>query len=102
MADDRAGPRARPRSIPGSPLAPRTLSMQALARFWDSDVAYSFRQSPVAVGATVVAILMIFSAVFAAWVAPHNPFDLATLNLLDASLPPAWEEGGQPRFLLGT
>ncbi|MGB2817093.1 MAG: ABC transporter permease [Burkholderiaceae bacterium] len=76
--------------------------MQALARFWDSDVAYSFRQSPVAIGATVVAILMVFSAVFAAWVAPHNPFDLATLNLLDASLPPAWEEGGQPKFLLGT
>jgi peptide/nickel transport system permease protein len=76
--------------------------MSTLARFWDSDVAYSFRQSPVAIGATVVAILMIFSAVFAAWVAPHNPFDLATLNLLDASLPPAWEEGGQPRFLLGT
>jgi peptide/nickel transport system permease protein len=76
--------------------------MSTLARFWDSDVAYSFRQSPVAIGATVIAILMIFSAVFAAWVAPHNPFDLATLNLLDASLPPAWEEGGQPRFLLGT
>jgi peptide/nickel transport system permease protein len=45
---------------------------------------------------------MVFSAVFAAWVAPHNPFDLATLNLLDASLPPAWEEGGQPQFILGT
>jgi peptide/nickel transport system permease protein len=76
--------------------------MSTLARFWDSDVAYSFRQSPVAIGATIVAILMVFSAVFAAWVAPHNPFDLATLNLLDASLPPSWEEGGQPRFLLGT
>jgi len=44
---------------------------------------------------------MVFSAVFAAWVAPHNPFDLATLNLLDASLP-RWQEGGQPQFLLGT
>ena len=76
--------------------------MSTLARFWDSDVAYSFRQSPVAIGATVIALLMVFSAVFAAWVAPHNPFDLATLNLLDASLPPAWEEGGQPKFLLGT
>jgi peptide/nickel transport system permease protein len=75
---------------------------QALARFWDSDIAYSFRKSPVAIGATVVASIMVFSAVFAAWVAPHNPFDLATLNLLDASLPPAWEEGGQPKFLLGT
>jgi len=76
--------------------------MSTLARVWDSDIAYSFRQSPVAIGATVVALVMVLSAVFAAWVAPHNPFDLATLNLLDASLPPAWEEGGQPQFLLGT
>lgn len=74
----------------------------ALARFWDSDVAYSFRQSPVAIGAAVVAFVMIFGAAFAAWVAPHNPFDLATLDLLDASLPPAWEEGGNPKFFLGT
>jgi len=76
--------------------------MHVLARFWDSDIAYSFRHSPVAVGATLVAIVVVFSAVFAHWVAPHNPFDLATLNLLDASLPPSWDEGGQRQFLLGT
>jgi peptide/nickel transport system permease protein len=73
-----------------------------LARIWDSDVAYSFRTSPVAVGAAVVAAVLIVSALFAEWVAPHNPFDLATINLLDASLPPAWQEGGNPKFLLGT
>jgi peptide/nickel transport system permease protein len=83
-------------------LRSKTTMQQALARFWDSDIAYSFRQSPVAIGASVVALVMVFSAAFAAWVAPHNPFDLATLNLLDASLPPAWEEGGQPQFILGT
>jgi peptide/nickel transport system permease protein len=76
--------------------------MQALARVWDSDIAFSFRQSPVAIGAAVVAVVMVLSAVFAAWVAPHNPFDLATLNLLDASLPPAWEAGGQAKYILGT
>jgi peptide/nickel transport system permease protein len=76
--------------------------MQALARFWDSDIAYSFRQSPVAIGAAVVAVVMVLSAALAAWVAPHNPFDLATLNLLDASLPPAWEAGGQAKYILGT
>jgi peptide/nickel transport system permease protein len=76
--------------------------MEAIARFWDSDVAYSFRHSPVAIVAAIVAFVMIFSAVFAVWVAPHNPFDLATLNLLDASLPPSWEKGGDPRFWLGT
>jgi peptide/nickel transport system permease protein len=76
--------------------------MSALARVWDSDVAYSFRHSPVAIGATLIAFILIFSAVFAHWVAPYNPFDLATINLLDASLPPAWEEGGNPKFWLGT
>jgi peptide/nickel transport system permease protein len=76
--------------------------MNALARIWDSDVAYSFRRSPVAVVAAGIAFALIFAAVFARWVAPHNPFDLATINLMDASLPPAWEEGGNPKFWLGT
>jgi peptide/nickel transport system permease protein len=74
----------------------------AIARFWDSDVAFSFRSSPVAIGAAIVAALLILSAVFANWVAPHNPFDLATLSLMDSSLPPAWEAEGNPRFWLGT
>ncbi|MEI9984641.1 MAG: ABC transporter permease [Aliidongia sp.] len=34
--------------------------------------------------------------------APHNPFDLTTVSLLDASNPPAWMEGGNRDFLLGT
>jgi peptide/nickel transport system permease protein len=76
--------------------------MNALARLWDSDVAYSFRHSPVAVVAAIIAFVLIFAAVFARWVAPFNPFDLATINLLDASLPPRWEEGGNPNFWLGT
>jgi peptide/nickel transport system permease protein len=74
----------------------------ALARWWDSDVAYSFRHSPVAIVAALVAFVLIFAAVFAQWVAPHNPFDLATINLMDASLPPVWQEGANPKFWLGT
>jgi peptide/nickel transport system permease protein len=40
--------------------------------------------------------------VFAGWVAPHNPFDLTTLELSDARLPPAWSEAGSRKYLLGT
>ena len=40
--------------------------------------------------------------VFADVVAPHNPFDLATLELSDSMLPPAWMEGGTAKYLLGT
>ena len=34
--------------------------------------------------------------------APHNPFDLKTLNLLDAFTPPSWTANGKGQFLLGT
>ena len=76
--------------------------MKVLAAFWDSDVAWSFRNSPVAIGAAVVTLVMVVTAVFAEWVAPYNPFDLATINLLDASLPPAWDAQGSAKFFLGT
>jgi peptide/nickel transport system permease protein len=72
------------------------------ARFFDSDVWYSFRTSPVAVVAAVIAFICIFCAGFAELVAPHNPFDLATLELADARLPPAWEPEGTRKYLLGT
>ena len=74
----------------------------AFARFWHGDVGYSFRNSPVAVGAAAVAFICVFCAVFAGWVAPHNPFDLATLELGDSRLPPAWTVDGSSKYLLGT
>jgi peptide/nickel transport system permease protein len=71
-------------------------------RVWQSDVGYSFRTSPVAIAAAVVAFVCIFAAVFANLVAPHHPFDLATLELGDAFLPPSWVDGGKSKYLLGT
>jgi peptide/nickel transport system permease protein len=72
------------------------------ARAWNSDVGYSFRTSPVAVAAGLVAFICVFCAVFANVVAPHHPYDLATLELSDAFLPPSWVEGGNPKYWLGT
>jgi peptide/nickel transport system permease protein len=76
--------------------------MPSFGRLWDSDVGYSFRSSPVAIVAAVVALVLIVAALFARWVAPHNPLDLATISLLDASLPPFWSDGGALKFPLGT
>lgn len=70
--------------------------------WWDSDVAYSFRQSPAAILAALLALVFVIAALFAPWVAPHNPFDLSTLELANARLPPAWLPDGQAAFLLGT
>jgi peptide/nickel transport system permease protein len=56
----------------------------------------------VAMAAALVAFTCLFCALFANVVAPHNPFDLATLELSDARLPPVWQEGGKTSYLLGT
>lgn len=76
--------------------------MNRLQQFWDSDLAWSWRHSPVAILATLMTLILFVGAFGAPWLAPHNPFDLASINLIDALSPPAWEESGLSTYLLGT
>jgi peptide/nickel transport system permease protein len=78
------------------------MATTSLGRFLDSDILYSFRNSPVAMSATLVASVMILGAMLAPWLAPHNPFDLASIDLNNSLLPPAWREDGNPAHPLGT
>ncbi|RZL93137.1 MAG: ABC transporter permease [Variovorax sp.] len=75
---------------------------KTLARWFDSDVGHSFRNSPMAMAAAVIAFVCVFCAVFAGWIAPHDPYNLATLELGDARRPPAWMAEGSRKYLLGT
>ncbi|MGQ0662915.1 MAG: ABC transporter permease [Pseudomonadota bacterium] len=75
--------------------------LDGLRRAADSDIFYSFRRSPAVVAAAILTAAFFLAALLAPWVAPHNPFDLASLDLLDAFAPPAWVEGGSRRFVLG-
>jgi peptide/nickel transport system permease protein len=71
-------------------------------RLLDSDLAFNFFSSPSAMVAAVTTALLILAAATAAWISPHHPMDLASLDLLNAELPPAWVSGGTWRFVLGT
>ncbi|HEX3216035.1 MAG TPA: ABC transporter permease subunit [Aestuariivirgaceae bacterium] len=75
---------ARARPAPPSPLA----------EFW-----HSFRENRGAVIGLIVVGAICFVAVFAPLLAPHSPIEQFRGF---AKLPPAWVEGGNPRFLLGT
>ena len=74
----------------------------SLHRFFDSDIFYSFRRSPVTVLAFVTTVIFFIGAFAAPILAPFNTNDVATLNLMDAFQPPAWMAGGSSEHLLGT
>ena len=74
--------------------------------FWrkasDSDIYWSFTRSKLVMLSALITLIFFIGAFGAPWIAPHNPFDLASLELSDAFKPPVWEDGGDVKYLLGT
>ena len=61
------------------------------------------RRAPLSVLiAAFVAVLLVMAALAAPWIAPSDPTDVKTFNLMDAEIPPVFMADGDPRFLLGT
>ncbi len=92
----------KPASLQAVHIPLHRRAIDALRRAADGDVFYSFFHSPVTVAATAVTLLIILSAVLAPWIAPQDPFDMASLDLMDAHTPPSWMADGNPKYLLGT
>ena len=61
-----------------------------------------FVQSPAAIIAALVAIIIILGAIFAPLIAQVNPYDLSSFSLFNGLLPPVWQDGSNPKYLLGT
>jgi peptide/nickel transport system permease protein len=59
-----------------------------LLRTWNSDLAYSFRRSPMAMLSGAIAVILVVAAAFAPFIAPHDPMDVASLSLIDSFKPP--------------
>jgi peptide/nickel transport system permease protein len=89
-------------SIPAPKSFPRFSSASRLARLRQSDLWWSFTHHPSAMIAACVLAVLILSAFLAPWFVPQNPYDLASLELLNAEIPPIWQADGQWPFLLGT
>lgn len=71
-------------------------------RIRNSDGWWSFTHSKSAMIAVVILAAIVLAAVFAALIAPQNPYDAAQLDMWKAELPPIWEQGGEWPYLLGT
>jgi peptide/nickel transport system permease protein len=73
-----------------------------LHRILDSDIWHSFTRSWLTMAAAGVTLVFFLGALFAPWIAPHDPFDPRALNLMNAFTPPMWNEEGKATFPLGT
>ena len=97
---DRADPGPAPLDAPEAAVAPRAGHLRAA---WASDIAHGFRRSPVAVVSAAVVLTLVAAALLAPWIAPHDPFDPATLDLMNGFTPPGEANAftGE-RFVMGT
>lgn len=73
-----------------------------MKKFLNSDFFYYFKRDKVAILSFAVLLIMILAALLAPLIAPHNPYDLASIDIMDAEIPPSWMSGGEHKFLLGT
>ncbi len=71
-------------------------------KIYDTDIGYSFFNSKIAVISSTIFFIILICSIFAGVVAPYNPFDPASVSLMDAFTPPVWSEGGNSSFILGT
>lgn len=73
-----------------------------LKRFLESDFFYHYKRDKVAVISSIIFLILVILAAFSPFIAPFDPYDLRTLDIMDSELPPIWELGSDERFLLGT
>lgn len=70
--------------------------------FKESFFLYSFIRDPLAVTSFIVLFALCLVSFGAPVLAPHDPYDQTTIDIMDSELPPIWKDGGDSRFVLGT
>lgn len=72
-----------------------------MKRFLQSDFFYYFRRDKVVMVSFVIFLVMALIAILAPVLAPHNPYDLASIDIMDSELPPHLDGDGRSSFLVG-
>ena len=71
-------------------------------QFRQSDLVYYFLRDKVAIASFTIFAFLVFIALLSPWIAPSNPYDLGNIDIMNSELPPAWLNGGDSQFILGT
>jgi len=76
--------------------------MAWLDKLRDSYLWYSFKRDKIAMLSLLVLVGLLLAALFAPLIAPYNPYDPASIDIMNSELPPAWQDVGDAAFWLGT
>ena len=74
----------------------------SLKRFLHSYFVYSFIRDPLAIISVIVLSFLVIVSFGAPLIAPHDPYNPATVDIMDSEMPPIWMPDSDTRFLLGT
>jgi len=85
-------------TLNGADAAPRQERVETPFRRFVSE----FMESKIAVLGLIVFSIIAFIAIFAHWLAPQNPYDLAQLDIMDGRMEPGTVGGAGFTFWLGT
>ncbi|MBY6139587.1 ABC transporter permease [Leisingera daeponensis] len=72
------------------------------SKAWNSNMGYSFRRNPVAVVSMIVFLLIAAASFLAPVIAPYDPYDPGSIDIMNSEYPPVWIDGALPEFMLGT
>lgn len=71
-------------------------------RFKQSNLVFDFFHNPVAMISFAIFSLILLATIFAPLIAPFDPYDPLQINIMNSELPPSWQAGADPQFVLGT
>ncbi|UPA27576.1 ABC transporter permease [Shinella oryzae] len=72
------------------------------ARIADNDIFIDFKRNRLVMFATALLVVILGASLLAPWIAPTDPFDPLSLDIMNSNLPPVWQADGQWPFVLGT
>ncbi|KAA2236307.1 ABC transporter permease [Salinarimonas soli] len=78
------------------------MSASTLDRFLASELVHNYRRNLPAVIGSLIVLGFAFTVTFGPGLVAQDPYDIAQLELMDSFKPPAWLEGGDPAYWLGT
>jgi peptide/nickel transport system permease protein len=78
------------------------MSASTVDRFLASELVHNYRRNLPAIIGSLIVLGFAFTVTLGPWLVAQNPYDITQLELMDSFKPPAWLEGGDPTYWLGT